>query len=55
MLECDYRVIQIDGDYVHLLQVDGEAEDKLVARALLPEEIQEGSLLHYAMLEYTLI
>ena len=33
MLECDYIVKQIDGDYAHLQRVDQpEAELKLVAR-----------------------
>ena len=56
MLECDYIVAQIDGDYAQLQQVDDpSAEWKLVARALLPEEIREGSRLHYAMFTYTLV
>ena len=39
MLECDYIVKQIDGDYAHLQRVDQpEAELKLVARALLPAD-----------------
>ena len=56
MFECDYIVAQIDGDYAQLQQVDvPSAEWKLVARALLPEEIREGSRLHYAMFTYTLV
>ena len=56
MLICDYIVEMIDGDYAHLRRVDEEnGELKLVARALLPAEIMEGSKLHYEMLEYTLI
>lgn len=56
MLTCDYIVELIDGDYAHLRRVDEEnAELKLVARALLPPEIMEGSRLHYEMLEYTLV
>ena len=56
MFECDYIVAQIDGDYAQLQQVDDPyAEWKLVARALLPEEIREGSHLHYAMFTYTLV
>ena len=51
----DYEVIQIDGDYAHLRNLDRpEDELKLVARALLPQEIQEGSRLHYECFEYTL-
>ncbi len=56
MLICDYIVQQIDGDYAHLKRIDQPEEDlKLVARALLPEEIVEGSKLHYELMQYTLI
>lgn len=56
MLTCDYIVEMIDGDYAHLRRLDEETgELKLVARALLPAEIMEGSKLHYEMLEYTLV
>mgnify|MGYP005936809039 CR=1 FL=1 len=35
MLECDYEVKQIDGDYAHLQRIDRPEEElKLVARAL---------------------
>ncbi len=51
----DYVVMQIDGDYAHLQQADAPGEPwKLVARALLPEEIEEGSRVHYEMFEYSL-
>ena len=53
MLTCDYIVEMIDGDYAHLRRADEEnGELKLVARALLPAEIMEGSRLHYEMLWY---
>ena len=56
MLECDYIVKQIDGDYAHLQRVDQpEAELKLVARALLPADIYEGCELHYAMMQYSMM
>lgn len=56
MLICDYIVQQIDGDYAHLKREDQLDEDlKLVARALLPEEITEGSRLHYELMQYTLL
>ena len=56
MLTCDYIVEMIDGDYAHLRRVAEEnGELNLVARALLPAEIMEGSRLHYEMLEYTLV
>lgn len=51
-----YEVEQIDGDYAHLRQVEKpEEEGKLVARALLPEGIKEGTRLKYEWLEYHLI
>lgn len=51
-----YKVVVIDGDYAHLKRVDDENADlKLVARALLPAEIQEGSTLKYEMLQYELV
>lgn len=56
MLVCDYIVEAIDGDYAHLRRVDKPEEDlKLVARALLPENIVEGGRLHYEMLQYTIV
>ena len=51
-----YEVVSIDGDYANLKRTDIESEDlKLVARALLPAEIVEGSQLKYEMLQYELI
>lgn len=51
-----YVVISIDGDYANLKRTDIESDDlKLVARALLPAEICEGSNLKYEMMTYTLI
>lgn len=51
-----YIVDSIDGDYANLRRADDEqAELKLVARALLPEAIQEGSRLKYEMLEYSIV
>ena len=55
MLVCDYIVVKIDGDYAHLKRTDVDEELKLVAMALLPPSIKEVSLLHYELLEYTLI
>ena len=50
-----YIVVTIDGDYAHLKRTDVESDDlKLVARALLPEEIREGSRLKYEMFSYSL-
>ena len=40
----EYIVKRIDGDYAVLVRSDIESEDeKVVARALLPAEIMEGS------------
>ena len=51
-----YEVISIDGDYAHLKRTDLALDDlKLVARALLPEQIREGSKLKYEFLQYTII
>lgn len=48
-----YIVERIDGDYAHLRQVEHpEEETKLVARALLPDGITEGTRLIYEWLEY---
>ncbi|MBE5945405.1 MAG: chorismate--pyruvate lyase [Lachnospiraceae bacterium] len=51
-----YEVVNIDGDYANLRRTDIESSDlKLVARAMLPAEISEGSKLKYEMLQYELI
>ncbi len=54
-----YEVISIDGDYAHLrrtdLAQDEESEPKLVARALLPAEITEGSMLLYEWMQYSIL
>ena len=52
----EYVVAQIDGDYAQLQRVDEPSgELKLVARALLPEDIMEGSHLKYECLQYELL
>lgn len=51
-----FVVVKIDGDYAHLQRTDEEQEElKLVARALLPPDIVEGSKLKYEMLQYEII
>lgn len=51
-----YQVVSIEGDYANLRIIDGDSDDlKLVARALLPPEIMEGTKLLYEMLEYRII
>lgn len=48
-----YDVVSIDGDYANLKRTDIETDDlKLVARALLPPEIMEGSRLRYELMQY---
>ena len=56
-METWYYVVQaFDGDYVHLKRTDIESDDlKLVARALLPPQIVEGSRLKYEMMQYELL
>ena len=52
---CEYKVIQIDGDYANLVKIgDEETEPKIVARALLPADIYEGCILKYEMLQYSM-
>ena len=51
-----FIVESIDGDYAHLRRIDEKTEgEKLVARALLPPEIMEGTKLKYEMLQYEII
>ena len=51
-----FEVELIDGDYAYLKRTD-EAQDepRLVARALLPDTIREGTRLKYEMLQYEVI
>ena len=52
----EYTVECIDGDYAYLKNLaESDEELKCVARALLPEEISEGSKLAYEMFQYSLI
>lgn len=59
MNRFEYIVESIDGDYAHLRRIDGEATDteerKLVARALLPAEIMEGTKLLYEWMQYSIM
>lgn len=51
-----YIVKRIDGDYAYLiLPEQPELEEKCVARALLPEDIMEGSTLLYELMQYKLV
>ena len=48
-----YVVASLDGDYAWLKRTDApEPEPLLVARALLPQDIDEGTRLKYEMLQY---
>ena len=50
-----YVVVSIDGDYANLKRTYIESDElKLVARALLPPEIKEGSRLKYEWLQYSM-
>lgn len=52
----EYIVNQIDGDYVYLRNLNSaEQEDKCVARALLPVEINEGTRVIYELMEYSIL
>lgn len=52
----DYVVERIDGDYAYLKRTDEMSEEeKVVARALLPDGIREGTKLHYEFMEYTVV
>lgn len=51
-----YEVVSIDGDYANLCRTDIATNDiKLVARALLPAEIMEGSKLKYELMQYEIV
>ena len=51
-----YEVVSIDGDYANLKRTDvPDDETKLVARALLPPEIAEGTKLRYEMMQYEIL
>lgn len=56
-METMYFVVEsIDGDYANLKRTDKPAEDlRVVARALLPMEIMEGTKLKYEMLQYEIV
>ena len=51
-----YEVVSLDGDYANLKRTDIESDDlKLVARALLPPEMAEGTRLKYEWMQYEII
>lgn len=50
-----YVVERIDGDYAWLKRTDQDAEPIFIARALLPEGINEGTELKQEYLQYEII
>ena len=56
MFEAVFYIVEsIDGDDANLRLEDGSSDEpKLVARALLPGEIEEGSRVKYEMMSYTM-
>ena len=51
-----YTVARIDGDYAWLRRTDAPEEDlMLVARAMLPEAIDEGTDLKWEALQYEIV
>ena len=56
MLEKNYQVIKIDGEYAVLQEINkGEDSELFIALYLLPLGVNVGSKLHYENFEYTLI
>lgn len=56
MNRFEYIVADIDGDYAHLKRTDIESNElKLVARALLPPEITEGTRILYEWMSYSIM
>jgi hypothetical protein len=56
-METFYYIVEsIESDYANLRRTDIESDDlKLVARALLPPEIMEGTKLKYEMMQYSIV
>ena len=56
MIEKDYVVVKIDGEYAVLQEIDKGVESELfIALYLLPLGVNIGNKLHYENFEYTLI
>lgn len=51
----DYIVNRVDGDYVYLKNLNSTEEDKCVARALMPSNVDEGMRVVYEMMEYSIV
>ena len=56
-METLYFVVEsIDGDSANLRRIDGESGNtRVVARALLPLDINEGTKLKWEMLQYEIV
>ena len=56
-METMYYIVEsIDGDYANLRRTDvKEYGLKVVARALLPDEIEEGTQVKYELLQYEIV
>ena len=56
-METMYFVVEsIDGDYANLRRIDGDSGNtRVVARALLPFDINEGTKLKWEMLQYEIV
>ena len=51
-----YIIDSIDGDYANLRRTDIVSDElKLVARALLPAEINVGTKLKYELFQYSIV
>lgn len=56
MKSFEYIVESLDGEYANLRRTDAKTDDpKLVARALLPPEITEGTRLLYEWMQYSIL
>lgn len=51
-----YKVNRIEGDYAYLIRTDiSDSEEMIVARALLPEDIDINTKLKWENLVYTIL
>ena len=54
--EIFYTVTRFDGDYAYLKKIGEKTdEEKLVALALLPEGVDEGTRLRFYMFQYEIV
>ena len=56
LMETKYYIVTgIDGDYAWLKRTDKEEEPIFIARALLPEGVDEGTKLKSEFLQYEIV